>query len=699
MNLTNDQRQALKKLQDFLDGDAKVFTLQGYAGSGKTTLLKGVIEYLNQTKKPFDVMAPTGRAAKILRDKTGYGQTIHKTIYNFEELITIENKDNGDDYSFHYVFPIRQNTTDGKIMIIDEASMVSSREAKSELFTFGTDNVLNDLLTYAKLPHSANKIIFVGDPAQLPPVGDNSSNALAPDYFERLGLKTYRASLQEIVRQNENAILKNATKIRSLIAFEKRRELSLEYDQACFVKISSADIASQYAERFPAPAIGQGVIIAFSNVQCFEYNRAVREKIFPQYDAVTSQDLLIVNHNNYNTYGVELMNGESVQVLHADEHIIVRKNIPIYETINGKRVKKHITLNFRKLTISAEHHPTAISCLIIDSLLHSPHSDLTLAEMKALYVDFVMRFQDEQEIRKQKGLTAYKTGSLEFKEQLKKDPFYNALRVKYGYAITCHKAQGGEWQTAFIDYFGRTSLKEDPLRWAYTATTRAVERCYAANAPSVSVFSRFTIGEIQQLTTIPHDALALNHINISPYHTENQHRAKSLKYWEVSHKIEKSPFQIFSVKTLGPYHERYSISFEGELGEFDTHHNEAGIFNEFHAVHTNQFPWQIEVLEILNHPYQLTYNIDYSPKLPVLERLYGLMQSICAEEDVAITNIVEKAKDYYVVYFLKTDAKCASLQFYFNGKDQLTRAMPKSTSNTLDAKLNLLISKLQAYVI
>lgn len=696
ITLTKDQRNALEKLSAFLESDEQVFILQGYAGSGKTTILKGLVDYLRSLKKFFEIMAPTGRAAKILRDKTGYGQTIHRTIYNFEELITIEGK---GGHSFHYIFPIRQNNTDGRILIIDEASMISSVESKNELFTFGTDILLNDLLTYCGVPNSRNKIIFVGDPAQLPPVGDNSSKALMPEYMEALGIASQCFTLTEVVRQKENTILQNAIKIRNLIGEENKNEISLEYDENCYIKTKSEDIATLYAEKYPVPEIGQGVIIAFSNAQCLEYNRLVRKKIFPQSKTVTKGDLLIINHNNYHTYGVELMNGEMVKVMDVDKNVISRKNIPVFETINGKRIKKHITLNFRKVTIRVEHYPEEINCLIIDSLLTSPNRDLTISEMKALYVDFVMRFQDKQKERKDRELPDFEVGSEEFKQQLKSDLYFNALRVKYGYAITCHKAQGGEWQTTFVDYYGRTSLKDDPLRWSYTATTRAVEKCYAANAPYVSVFSQFKIDEIQPLTNIPSNALALDHIPVSPYHTEFQHRAKSLKYWEIIEKLKSSPFQLASVQSFGMFQERYTISYVDEKDQFDTYHNNAGIFNEFQAVHPNQFAWHQDILQLLNQPYKITYNINYVPSLPVLEKLYGLLQAVCSDSEVTITNIVEKVENYFVIYFLKTDAKSALIQFYFNGKGQLTRAIPKSTENDKDEKLALLIAKLQDYVI
>lgn len=698
INLTSDQYNALEKLYNFLESNEQVFILQGYAGSGKTTLLKGLIHYLEELDKSFDVMAPTGRAAKILRDKTRYGQTIHRTIYNFDDLKTIENKHNENDYSFHYLFPLREIDDDGKILIIDEASMISSKEAKKELFTFGTDILLNDLLTYAGVPNSRNKVIFVGDPAQLPPVGDNSSKALMTDYFERLGLKNNSSILKEVVRQDDNTVLKNATRIRSLLENEVKNELELTYDDD-FIKISSQEISSYYAKKFPVPEIGQGVIIAFSNSQCLEYNRAVRNNIFPHCKTITPGDLLIINQNNYHSHEIELMNGEMAKVIDVSEDIISRKNIPVYKTIKGKRLKKNITLNLRRVTIRVEDYSDDINCLIIDSLLNSPNRDLSILEMKALYVDFVIRFKNEQNERKKRGLTPFEVGKEEFKQQLKSDNIYNALRVKYGYAITCHKSQGGEWPTVFVDYYGRTSLKEDPLRWSYTATTRAVKCCFSANAPNVSNFSKFKIGEIQPLTNIPNNTLALNHVPISPYHNEDQYKAKSLKYWEVNEKLENTPFQIIDVNSLGGFQERYSISFENEEDIFDVYHNAAGIFDKFKAVHQNRYCWHKEILKLLNRPYHITYNIDYVPSIPVLEKLYGLIQSICVDANVTITNIVEKPKNYHVIYFLKTEAKCALIQFYFNGKGQLSRAIPKSTARCEDKKLMLLISKLQTYVI
>ncbi|MBK8927319.1 MAG: AAA family ATPase [Crocinitomicaceae bacterium] len=160
--------------------------------------------------------------------------------------------------------------------------MVSSKESKHELFTFGTGLLLNDLLTYAKISTSNNKLIFVGDPAQLPPVGDNKSLALDPDYFiSDHNLCTKTAELTEVVRQNDNLILKNAEKIRNLIFSENRNELKFDYDAESFVQSNPNDFYEHFADSFPTPKVGDGVIIAYSNGQCFHNNIALRESYFP----------------------------------------------------------------------------------------------------------------------------------------------------------------------------------------------------------------------------------------------------------------------------------------------------------------------------------------------------------------------------------------------------------------------------------
>jgi ATP-dependent exoDNAse (exonuclease V) alpha subunit len=219
LTLSPVQESALEKLQAFLEGPAEVFMLKGYAGSGKTTILKGLVEYLNDLGKDFVLMAPTGRAAKVIRERTGQeAYTIHKSIYSFDELQELE-----EGESFLYYYKIRNNTdVNGKIFIVDEASMISDVKHEEEFFRFGTGCLLSDLITYSRVGHEKinSKIIFVGDPCQLPPVGDSNSKAFNSSYLEvKFRISSAEAEMKEVKRQSgESGILKAAAKIRKSIS-------------------------------------------------------------------------------------------------------------------------------------------------------------------------------------------------------------------------------------------------------------------------------------------------------------------------------------------------------------------------------------------------------------------------------------------------------------------------------------------------
>lgn len=692
LSLNSDQQEAINKLNSFLRSDQEIFILKGFAGSGKTTLLKGINDYLKEQKIKSLLMAPTGRAAKILREKVGEANTIHKTIYN---LFAIELQDDKEDAgkSIKFKFPLDESPVNS-VLIIDEASMISSKRSQHEIFTFGTGVLLDDILTFSKLPRSRNKIIFVGDPAQLSPVDDNNSFALEENYFKNKGFKVETTTLSTVMRQENNAILENATKIRSMIDTPERSRMELNYDQVAFFKIANRDIPQKFVKKHPVPEIGDGVVISFSNEQCLNYNRAIREQLYPGKKAVIPGDLLLICNNNYHSYKTELMNGDMAKVMAVQDELISRRNIPVYDTVAGERVKKYINLDFRKIIIRLENFAEEMPCYIIDTLLNSPKRELSILEMKALYIDFVMRFNQQQDRKKQLGQPHFKERSEEFKLQLKEDPFYNALKVKYGYAITCHKAQGGEWDEIFVDYFGRNSLKNDPLRWSYTATTRARKMCYAANAPHFSDFSHFSISAISNLTRVPDDYFDLSQVPLSPFQQPTDHMAKSLKYWDISDKLENTPFEIHDI-FITQYMDRYKVDFKGKIIEVEAYHNAAGIFNEFSILNPTSEGYEKELLKLFNAPYQSLFNIRYTPTSESLSNLYSLVQSACGQNDVSLTNVVEKKESYLVTYYLKTKAKAAMIQFYFNKNEQITRAMPKSTDGANDEDLSKLIAEIK----
>ena len=383
LTLTDDQHNALEKITEFLNSDAKIFILKGYAGSGKTTLLKGLVKYLQEEKKQCQVMAPTGRAAKILRKKVGQGATIHKSIYKFDRL---EN----DENTYEYIYPIRlEEDSERRVFIVDEASMISNKESKQEFFQFGTDILLQDLLTFSRVKQSANKIIFVGDPAQLPPVTDETSYALEATFFENEGLKVMQAEMTQVVRQTDNLILKNATKIRNLIELKKKTELAFDYDDT-FIKIESKEIAELYTDLFPMPELGQGVVIAFSNGQCLHYNLSIRSKIYPNSPNIVTGDILLINQN-CRVQGIDVFNGDMLQVIDVSDYIITHPKIRVFD---NKEVC-YVDLYFRKVRIKLEETDKELECYIIDSLLNSTARDLTPIEKKALYIDFVIRFREE----------------------------------------------------------------------------------------------------------------------------------------------------------------------------------------------------------------------------------------------------------------------------------------------------------------
>lgn len=703
INLTNDQRQALEKLHAFLESDERIFILQGYAGSGKTTLLKGFVEYLESLKKKYQLMAPTGRAAKVIREKTNKeATTIHRGIYNFASLDTIEAENElVEEQSYHYVFPINQISEDQNILIIDEASMVSSKESKHELFTFGTGFLLNDLLTYAKISTSNNKLIFVGDPAQLPPVGDNKSLALDPDYFiSDLNLCTKTAELTEVVRQNDNLILKNAEKIRNLIFSENRNELKFDYDAESFVQSNPNDFYEHFADTFPTPKVGDGVIIAYSNGQCFHNNIAIREKLFPNQKDLVVGDIILINNNNYHTYGTEIFNGDLAQVVEVNPDTI-SQSAPVMIDKNGKKERIIISLRFKWIKIRLPHFSEDISCLIHYDLLNSVNRDLSIDEMKAVYINFLIRFNEKQKERKEKGLHSYKIGSEEFKNTLKSDPFFNALKIKYGYSITCHKSQGGEWEKVFVDYSGRVSLKTEPLKWCYTATTRARESVICLNAPNFGVFSQLNFSPIGQIGHFPKNAISYLGVKDSPFHNSNAHKCKSLKYCEISEKLENTNFKIENVfSPLNGYLERYFINNDkNEIIELDGHHNGAGYFTQaFKATSNIDNPEAAEIEAIFNAPYERQYLIDWNPEESFLKQLHSSVLQACDESNSTLTNVVKTGK-YDVTYYFITDSICSYIQFYFNGQNQFTSAMPKKIGEDDDEKLKLIISNLESYVI
>jgi len=390
------------------------------------------------------------------------------------------------------------------------------------------------------------------------------------------------------------------------------------------------------------------------------------------------------------------MNGDFAKILKVSEEI-VKLTAPVWNGKNGtaKAEKIQVTNTFRKVTIRINN--TEIEAMVFDDLLHSIDRDLSVLQMKSLYINFIMRFDEIQNEREKKGLVKHKRFSQEFSEMLVNDKYYNAIRCKFGYAITCHKAQGGEWKNCIVDYTGRVSLKKDPLRWSYTATTRASEKCYAINAPQFNQFSKFEILEVGQIANFPKNALNFSSTSFSPYHSEKAALCAHNKYWEIIEKLENTSFKISSITSFD-WLERYCLTNEDQIITLEGSYNGAGFFkNGFQVTSICEETIKLEIEAIFNKSYLFNTDLKFTFNNNQFTELYSIMQNFCDELNIVITNVEHNTANFYINYYLHTDAVCAYIQFYYNINYELTKAMPKSFEGNEDEKLLQLLNKLDNY--
>lgn len=668
MILTAQQEQAMKMVKEFIaDKDSQIFILKGYAGTGKTTLIRSITDYLSTQSLQAQLMAPTGRAAKILRTKLqdNNASTIHKGIYKFSHLIIEESEG-----ILKYVFPLKESKERG-IYIIDEASMISSRKSNSELFQFGSGILIYDLLSYARV-NFGGKIIFVGDPMQLPPVGDNCSMALEETFFNELNMRVYSYELTDIVRQDKDGcILANATMIRDLIKKKEKNNLVFEKKENEVMDIEAIDVAKKYCEDSDRLS----AIVCYSNQQASDYNSAIRAILFPNANHVVAGDKLMVVCNSY--YGdCELLNGDLITALSVSDNII-SQSAPVWTERNGEKSREVISLNFREITFQAEDG-NIYKRYIIDTLLQNKLPSLTIDEIKALYINMVMRMRTE------KGLTNPK--SEEFAKAMREDPFYNALQLKYGYAFTCHKSQGGEWNTVYVDFTKRTGLDAESLRWKYTAVTRASKELWCIGLPDITPIASLKINPINKSTKVAANALSFDSIKETPFHPFSASSSVKCKYWSIVKNMDGTQYSIKNV-ICKPWREIYEVNTSIGVVRVDAIYNSAGLFTKYETDVSNK-----DLLSLFQSDENIKYKIDFHPSLKSLQVLHSRMISLCDEFGIVITNVVEES--YQLVYYMKASGNYASMTFFFNGKGFINYAAPLSDIGEADIKLTKLIENL-----
>ena len=678
MELTTQQYKVFEQIKTFLNSDASVFILRGYAGTGKTTMVKVIADYIEQSRQ-LVMMAPTGRAARVLTKKTGYeAVTIHKAIYNMSHVVTKKVKDVAES-EFKFIFPIHQSVMEGNIVaIVDEASMVCSRKIEHELFMFGTDNLMEDLLTFIR-PNFGGKVIFVGDPAQLPPIGEPVSNALRSEYFEEKGLKVIEAELTEVLRQKgDSVILKNAMMIRDLLKKDKRNQLIFEEQKDDVEMIPPEQFLDKFLNYRKTSGRHDSVIICYSNKSASRYNRDIRKALYGENVPIRENDILLITQNNYR---LNCMNGEFVPVLSIGER--KQQSAPVYAQIGGKKQHIVITLNFIQVTVpNGDGFP--MQCMLLEDLLTSDKATISIDEHRALYINFCMRNPK------------LKQGTEAFTKALLNDEYYNAIRAKYGYAVTGHKCQGGEWGKVFVDYTNRTGLDDDSLRWAYTATTRAQNTLYVVNLPHITPFSKFRIAPIQKCKNIDPECRILNEVPPTPFHDENVDNGIRAKYHCIEKNMEYTPYKIISIQTL-PYLEIYNIRTPDGVDRYELFYKAGNIFQPAKAASPNQHTRLIEML--LNDERGMSYKYEYIPSDESHRKLLDLIRSACDTISVQITNVVEHAEDFSTIYYMRTSETFSYITVYVNSNGFITYAKPMSLKGNDDRELCEIIEIIKTHFI
>lgn len=477
MKLTNEQSDVFAAIMQWVKtGKSPIAILVGSAGTGKTTLLKSVVESLEGAKKTYMLLAPTGRAARILGRKTGKSsnsKTIHSEIYELGDIKIDEHSDSiqGDFDSPGFTIPFKlKDIVDSKatVYIVDEASMVSDKTTHDEILSFGSGRLLHDLLHYARIINSKNiksKILFVGDEAQLPPVKCSDSPALQKDYFLtefKIVPEIFR--LNTVMRQTEGSlILENAEKIRKSITSNKFGEFHITDDGNTVRKI----VATQaIKDTLDGKNAGNSVIITVSNRDALSYNLAARRRRFGTPDLpVQKGDVLLVCRNSAKN---KYFNGDLLIAVDVDPNTECR-------SINIRGCDRAVDVYYRNIivrSVDEEENTNNQQCKIIENLLYKPGATLSLLENRAMMADFRKRH------------SKIEINSEEFRRKLIEDEYFNALVVKYGYSITCHKAQGGEWDNVSVSFSGFPNRGSDFYRWAYTAITRGRKTLGVIDPPS-----------------------------------------------------------------------------------------------------------------------------------------------------------------------------------------------------------------------
>lgn len=463
ISLTSTQQHVLNQMLHFIHSPQQVFILTGYAGTGKTTMMNAFVAELEKRDIHYLLMASTGRAAKILSNRTNCkATTVHSNIYTFNdfnrdiskmaEQIESQQVMEEDGQLLLQFEPVSVEPINlQRIYIIDEASMISDEEERNPTQAiFGSGRVLHDLLHY----DPAGKFLFVGDECQLPPIGQRFSPALSPQYFyNTFNIQPFHCQLTQIMRQqSDNDIIVAANKLRLLFQSPPRvkwGKFPLRNRKNVHLYSSQLQLLNAYICNIQTYGYNAATLICSTNNLCLSLTNLIRPALGFNNSRLMIGELLLITQNN----GLSnLMNGDLVKVRQL-----------------GNRIQR-AALTFLEVEVEELFSKRVVKQLLIEDILYSPAPNLKQNDQQALFIDYFYRM---------KALGIHYRSN-EFKKRMINDPYLNAIRAVFGYALTCHKAQGGEWSDVYLDIPRRISHepKSSDYQWLYTATTRATNQLH-----------------------------------------------------------------------------------------------------------------------------------------------------------------------------------------------------------------------------
>ncbi len=435
--------------------------LRGSAGTGKTTLAAAIVKAMLQLKQKIVLMAPTGRAAKVFSLYAGCpAYTIHRRIYR--------QKTAGDLSAF----TLSPNLNRDTLFIIDEASMIASASLND---TFGSGSLLDDLVQYVYSGPNC-RMLLIGDTAQLPPVGEEESPALMLPVLQGYGLIVHECNLTEVLRQSQQSgILYNATIVREMITHNEMTQLPQIqlHGFADITVVPGDELIESLVTSYSRMGIDETIVITRSNKRANIYNEGIRRTVLDRDSELCRNDQLMVVKNNYNVSTTTPLNppeggkeGGS-GVFNGDRCVVQRV----------RNVRELYGFRFADATLLFPDYDDAeLTTTVILDTLTSESPALTREQQTQLYNKVMEDYAD----------VPYKADRI---KKLKSDPYYNALQIKFGYAVTCHKAQGGQWSHVYIDqgYMTDDMLTPDYIHWLYTALTRATDHVFLVNWPKPQI--------------------------------------------------------------------------------------------------------------------------------------------------------------------------------------------------------------------